>query len=374
MKRKLYKTACFISLKHFGFFILFVMIGTPAFSQIEDSGQILRAGTEDAQVLLKEYLKPFGGGFGADMNTGWFTSARPLRKFGIDLRASVSASLVPVHDRTFDISKLDLESVKLLNGPAKTPTVFGDDKVSSILGSTEFNSSTQQEEVVFSFKMPRGSGYHIVPAPMAQFTLGLPGHSQATLRYSPEFVFQKDYKIRLFGIGGLVGLNQLFFNDQLPFDISLQAGTMNLNTAAKFRILPSDDSHIENRFSNSHWSGQAIKLDINTFTSNLIIGKKSSVLSLFGGFGYQYASTSITAEGPYPIVVPLDEDERNSPNSTHEIQSVAVPIDIKLDGANTIHVLGGFQLRLGFLSLSASYTVSEYSTVRAGIGIMFRSG
>lgn len=358
----------------FPFFVLFFLIYKPAYSQVEDSGEILRAGTEDAQILLKEYLRPFGGGFGADMNTGWFTSARPLKKFGFDLRASVSASLVPISDRAFDISKLDLNTVKLLNGPKKTPTVFGDNKATSILGSTEFNSSTQQEEEIYSFNMPKGSGYHIVPAPMAQFSLGLPGSSQVTLRYSPEIVIERDYSVRLFGIGGLMGLNQLFFDDQLPIDLSIQAGMMNLGAHAKFNVLPPDDSHIENRFLESHWNGQAINLDTNTFTTNLVIGKKISILSLFGGFGYQYASTTITTEGPYPIVVPLDQEDRSSPNITHEIQSVAVPIDITLDGANTLHALGGFQLRLGIFSISASYTASEYSTVRSGIGIVFRSG
>lgn len=375
MDRKLSKNAYFIAFKkHLSCLVLFLITASPAYSQVEDSGQILRAGTEDAQVLLKEYLRPFGAGFGADMNSGWFTSARPLRKFGFDLRASVSASLVPVNHRSFDISRLNLNSVKLLNGPAKTPTVFGDDKETSTLGSTEFNSSTQQEEEVYSFNMPKGSGFHIVPAPMAQFTLGLPGHSQVTLRYSPEVVIERDYMIRLFGIGGMIGLNQLFFDSQLPIDISLQAGIMDLTANAKFNILPPRDSHIENRFQDSHWEGQAINLDTNTFTTNLIIGKKFSILSLFGAVGYQYASTTITTEGPYPIVVPLDEDDRTLDNTTHEIQSVAVPIDITLDGANTIHALGGLQLKLGFISLTASYSLSEYSTVRAGIGIMIRPG
>ncbi len=375
MDRKLPNTPYFIAVKKYlcGV-ILFLAIGTPVYSQVQDSGQILRAGTEDAQVLLKEYLKPFGAGFGADMNSGWFTSARPLKSFGFDLRASVSASLVPVNHRSFDISKLDLNSVKLLNGPAKTPTVFGDDSETSTLGSTEFNSSTQQEEEVYSFNMPKGSGYHIVPAPMAQFTLGLPGHTQVTLRYSPEVVIERDYMIRLFGIGGMVGLNQLFFDDQLPIDLAVQAGIMDLTAHAQFNILPPRDPHIENRFQESHWEGQAIKLDTNTFTSNLVIGKKFSILTLFGAVGYQYASTTIITEGPYPIVVPLDEDDRTSENITHEIQSVAVPINITLDGANTIHALGGLQLKLGFISLTTSYSLSEYSTVRAGIGIIIRPG
>jgi hypothetical protein len=354
------------------FLLLILIINKPAYSQVGDSGQILRAGTEDANLLLSEYLKPFGGGFGADLNTGWFTSAHPLKKFGFDLRVSVSASFVPVQDRSFDVTQLNLNTVKLLDGPSRTPTVFGDETQTSTLGSTEFNSGSQQEDEIFSFNMPNGTGYHFVPAPMAQFTLGLPGHSQVTLRYSPELEIENDYRLRVFGIGGLVGLNQLLFDGQLPVDLSIQAGIMDLSANAQFNVLPPMDENIENRFPDSHWEGQAINFDTNTFTANLIIGKKLSILSLFGGVGYQYASTKINTEGPYPIVVPI-QDDSYSGNATHEIESAAVPINFTLEGTNDVHALGGLQLKLGFISISASYTVAEYSTLRAGVGIMFRS-
>lgn len=353
----------------YSFLVIFLFISTPAYAQVENSGQILRAGTDDAQILLQEYLKPFGRGFGADMNSGWFTSARPLKTFEFDLRASVSASIVPVKDRTFNISELNLQSVQLLDGPAETPTVFGDNVATTILGSAGSHSSQQNEET-YTFTMPAGSGYHLVPSPMAQLSVGLPGHTQTTIRYSPEVIIERDYSVRLFGIGGLAGINQLLFNGQLPIDISLQAGFMNLKARADFNILPPEQAHIEDRFPDSHWEGQAINLETNTFTSNLILSKAFSYLSIFGAVGYQNASTSIITEGPYPIVMPLTEDDRPSPNKTHEIQSVGIPIHLSLDGANSIHVISGLQLTLGTVSFSTSYSFSEYSTIRASIGMI----
>jgi len=348
------------------------LIYNPAYSQVDNAGDILRAGSEDAEVLLTEYLKPFGSGFGADLNSGWFTSARPLKTFGFDLRVSVSASFVPVYDRSFDVSTLNLNAVQLLDGPSETPTVFGDDTATSRLGSTDFNDSNQLNEEIFSFNMPKGSGYHLVPAPMAQFSLGLPGHTQATLRYSPELVIDNDYSVRIFGIGGLIGLNQLLFNDRLPFDLSIQGGMMDLSANAKFEVLPPEDDHIQNDYPDSEWEGQAINFDTNTFTTNLVIGKRFSILSLFGGVGYQHSSTDITTKGPYPVVIP-HLDGTNPGGTTHQIQSVSVPINITLDGANEIHGLGGLRLKLGFISISTSYTVAEYSTLRASVGIMIRS-
>lgn len=350
--------------------LLFGLIIKPAYSQVSDSGEISQTVAEDANVLLREYLKPFGGGFGADINTGWFSSARPLQPFGVDLRVSVSASLVPAKDQFFDVTNLNLNTVKLLNGPSETPTIFGDDTETSTLGSTYFNSSTQQEEELFSFEMPRGNGYHFVPAPMAQFTMGLPGHTQIILRYSPELVIEHDYRVSVFGIGGMVGLNQLLFKGALPVDLSLQAGIMDFNANIPFNVLPETNEHIENPFPDSHWDGQVIDFDSNTSTANIIIGKTFSILSLFAGIGYRKVSTTITTEGPFPIVVATNDANSNDVNQ--EVQSVEIPINISLDSASKMHRFGGLQLTLGFISISADYTAGEYATFRAGVGIQFR--
>lgn len=135
------------------FLLLYLIPVVPVKAQLFESGQILRAGAEDANLLLKGYLKSFGGGFGADLNSGWFTSAKPLEKFGFDLRATGSTiSFVPPKDRVFDVSQLGLKTVRVLDGPDKTPTAFGDDTDNtSRLGTTFFNSDTQQQEELFSF-------------------------------------------------------------------------------------------------------------------------------------------------------------------------------------------------------------------------------
>lgn len=359
--------------KGFAFLPVLLLLAavSPVKAQLFDSGQILRAGTDDANILLQEYLKPFGGGFGADLNSGWFTSAKPLKKFGFDLRISVSASLVPSKDRFFDVTKLNLTTVKRLNGPQNTPTAFGDDHVqTTTLGATYLNSETNQQEELFSFDMPQGSGYHFVPAPMAQFSLGLPGDTQMTLRYTPPITIQDEYEINIFGIGGMVGLNPLLFDNTLPIDLSLQAGLMDLDANTPFDVRPEEDTDIENPYPDSHWDGQGAEFNTKTFSANLLAGKQFSVLSLFTGVGYQYASTKIRTLGSYPVVVPNDN---SSSDAVQEVQSVDNPINFTLEGANNIHILGGFQLKIGFISVSADYTVAKYPTVRAGVGIMFRS-
>lgn len=348
----------------FSFFSLILILACthPAKAQLIDSGEILRAGSEDANLLLQEYLKPFGGGFGADLNSGWFASAKPLNTFGFDLRISASASFVPEKHQLFDVTKLNLSTVRLLEGPAQTPTAFGDNAIeTSTLGTV-----IDQVEV-FSFEMPEGIGYHFVPAPMAQFSLGLPGHIQVTLRYTPTVEIYNEYQLNVLGIGGMIGLNPLLFSNELPFDVSLQAGFMNLNADATFDVRPMDDENVKNPYPDSHWDGQGLDFKSQGFTANVLGGKKFSVLSLFAGAGYQTSLTTISTRGSYPIVFPVSQETESG--TSQEVQSLEEPINFTLDGENNIHLLGGLRLDIALLSVSATYILAEYPTLRAGIGI-----
>lgn len=356
----------YLRISSFFSLIMVLLIAQPARAQIFDSGEILRSGADDANLLLKEYLKPFGGGFGADLNSGWFTSAKPLDRFGFDLRISASASFVPQKDRNFNVKELKLKTVRLLEGPSNTPTAFGEDNIeTSTLGTIIDN------EELFSFEMPQGIGYHVVPAPMAQFSLGLPGYTQITLRYTPTVEIDSEYQFTIFGIGGMIGLNPILFNNGLPVDLSLQAGLMELRADATFDVRPINDEDTENPYPDSHWNGQGLDFDSQSFVINLLAGKQFSVLSIFAGVGYQSASTKINTRGSYPILVPITDNTDSGPSQ--EIKSLDDPIDFTLNGVNDVHVLGGFQLKISIISISAAYTVAEYPTLKAGFGIMIGS-
>lgn len=354
-----------VTLPFFSFLLILVLV-KPAKGQLLDSGEILRAGSEDANLLLQEYLKPFGGGFGADLNSGWIISAKPLAKYGFDLRISASASFVPEKHQLFDVTDLNLRTVRLLEGPAQTPTAFGNDETeTSILGSV-----VDQAEI-FSFKMPEGSGYHFVPAPMAQLSIGLPGHTQINIRYTPTVEIDNEYHFRVFGIGGMVGLNQLLFDNHLPIDLSLQAGLMDLNADAALDVRPEDNPDVENSYPDSQWDGQGLDFNAKSFVTNVIVGKQFSALTLFGGIGYQTASTKIKTRGSYPVIFPKSDPPDSGPSE--EIKSINNPLDFRLDGVNKLHALGGFQLKIAFISISAAYTIAEYPTLRAGVGIIIGS-
>src|SRR5690625_3719182 len=75
-------------------------------AQLDLAGEILRAGTDDANLLFKEYIRPFAEGFGADLNTGWISRSRPNSVLQLDIMLRTGVAFVPSSSRTFSIEEI----------------------------------------------------------------------------------------------------------------------------------------------------------------------------------------------------------------------------------------------------------------------------
>lgn len=362
--------------------LLLLLIQAPKTqAQIGDAGEILRAGASDANLLMENYLKPFGAGFGADLNSGWVNTARAYKPFGFDLRANASVAIVPSSDELFSVTGLAFQELELLDGSSTTPTINGDDFSDTRLGKTftyTDGNGNQQTEELFSFVMPEGIGYPYVPAPMVQLTVGVVKDSDISLRYFPTYEVDDVGSIGLFGIGVKHGLNQwLPGGDALPVDLSVQLGYTKLSLDADFDVQPNIDNETEvpsgYEAGAARWNGQGVEFEATGFTGNVLVGKTLPIISLFGGLGFQSSSVSIKTPGNYPLVIPNENYDPLDSNSKQKVvDSVASPIDFDLDGENSIHALAGFRIRLAILTISGSYTVAKYPVANVGVGISIR--
>ena len=93
-----------------------------------------------------------------------------------------------------------------------------------------------------------------------------------------------------------------------------------------------------------------------------MISKKLSVLTLYGGIGYNIAKSNLALKGTYD----LDDDgiAGNDPNEKD-------PVDLKF-AASGVRATAGFRLKLAILTLHADYTAQKYSAFSAGIGLSVR--
>jgi len=55
----------------------FLIVMLPLNAQLKDIGTLMAGGPKDAQLLLQNYLKPFGNALGANLSAGWYS--RPNR-------------------------------------------------------------------------------------------------------------------------------------------------------------------------------------------------------------------------------------------------------------------------------------------------------
>lgn len=368
--KKIIQSLCAITV------ISLATVGT-SFAQLGDAGAILRAGADDANLLMENYLAPFGKGFGADLNTGWFNTAKPHKKLGFDISINVAGAIVPTSDQVFNVNDLNFNELELISGSPETPTISGSESSNTEMGITYTNPQTNQEETLTSFIVPGGTGFPYVPSPMIQASLGLIKDTDITVRYVPETDIDPiDGSVGLLGFGIKHGINQwLPGGGALPVDISVQFGYTTFNSDAGFEVLPENDPDTYNEFPASTWEGQGVELETSATTFNAIVGKTLPIISVYGGVGLESSTTTIASPGSYPLTVP-NENYNNASDPSFGypkvIERVDSPVDIEIEGDNSFRAFAGTRIKLAILQISASYTLSTYSSFNVGFGISFR--
>ncbi|MFU8813054.1 MAG: DUF6588 family protein [Balneolaceae bacterium] len=357
-------------------FMLGFLVGSvqTATAQIDNIGEILRSGTADANLLLGEYIRPYSNGFGADLNTGWNTRAKPYRTLAFDLRVSAAAAFVPNSDQRFDVRSLPLQEVEVFSTNSITPTAAGSDRSTGVIIGQKFQDPiTGNEETLFEFEMPSGSGFSLAPAPMIQATVGLIRDTEVALRWVPTIsVPDTDARVDMIGFGIKHGINQYIPGGSLlPIDLAIQYGYTRFDLEVDLDERPDGDPTIRNDFDNSEWDGQQVDIESSGYTLNLLVGKNFPIFSVFGGVGIQSSNTTVVSKGNYPLVVPNEDAGPGDPRS-RAIESLSEPVNLDLDGSNSVHALAGFRVRLAILSISGSYTISDYPVANVSVGFAFR--
>lgn len=351
-------------------------ISTPSHAQIGDVGSILQSGKADANTLARSYLKPFGSGFGAALNTGWTNTAKPHKKLGFDLTISSGLAIVPDADKSFDVRDLNFQQLELEGNQPISQTINGSDASGSTLAA--YTTINGNEEKLFEFTMPEGSGFGYVPAPMIKAGVGIVKDTELMLRYMPKTQVSDFGSFNLFGVGAKHGINQwLPGGNLLPVDLSVMFGYTNMDVSSDFDITPADvvedPNNTEDPYAASTWEGQEISMNTDAWSINALVGKTLPVISIYGGIGYEASTFSMTTPGSYPTVVP-NEDYQTDPNNNEPliVDAVEEPLDVSIEGDNGFRALAGFRMRFAIFHISGSYTLSNYSSYNLGIGISFR--
>jgi len=321
-----------------------------------DVVEFLKGGKADANKLFQAYLEPYAFALGDGLNNGWYNSAKTHKLLGFDLTVSVSAIQIPEESKTFDFGKLDLKNIVVKSGGNIAPTVAGESDSRPLLSV---------KDSPLEFSSPNGAGMDMVPVPMVQIGFGLLPHTDVIGRYVPEMKYDNDGDEMKAGFWG-VGVKHNFMEwipvlKALPFDAALFGSYSEVNAQSELNSLA--NATIE--FAND--GNQFLRVNTKTTKYGLVVSKKISILTVFGGIGQSTSKSNVDLIGTYNIVTKLNVGGQEFTNKETLIDPVALPFE-----TSNISLDAGIRIKIAVLSLFGSVNKSEYTSFNAGISLGLR--
>lgn len=344
------------------------------FSQLSDVS-FLKGGPEDAQALFQEYLTPYANIFGADLNAGWYNSAKPHKLGGFDLTITMNTAWAPPSARTFDASKLTLSPEASIIGDPISPTIAGKRTASApdLLYQADFAGNPVK---IAQYTLPKGTGVNMIPLPMAQLTIGLPWGTDVSVRYLPSLPLGKAGNIGLWGVGGRHSILQhIPALKRLPvLDITAQGGYTRLTTFANIDYDPSSiGSQVVDLTTNTNqWADQKLEMVASAWTMNLIFSETLPVISFYQGIGYSSSAVDLGLYGNYPFPRLATSGAHAGEVVVEDADIIKDPLKFAMQNNKDLRLNAGLRLKLGVLTIQFDYTKANYSVFTTGLGISFR--
>ena len=323
-------------------FFLAAFTAHQSYSQV-DLGAIMKGSKADANYLAEGYLRPFLNSVGSGLNQGWYNTAANHKPLGFDLTVSVSAIYYPTSDVFYKVDNNKLTTLKITNpADGSAPTIFGnkstptyDYKVGSTAG-TAFAGPPGLD--------PKGTyGINAVPLPIANLGIGLPKNTDLKLRFIPNIGIGKGSTLSMFGIGIMHDIKQYIPGIKMvPFDLAAFVGYTSFKTDVSFDATKPDQKGLS---------------EFTSTTIQALIGKKFSVVTLYGSVGYNIANGSYKVKGSY----------------TDSVTGVTLVDPISLTSSvSGARATAGMRLKFAVFTLHADYTLQKYNTLTVGFGIAVR--
>lgn len=351
--------------------------------------RFLSSGMEDLDQLTEAYMSPFGKGFGAAMNAGWYNTGATHKFMGFDFTLQSTVVSVPVSDGSFDLDIYPWKHLKPGTNSV-TPTISGEGQ-GAVVG-LEYEGG----EINNLYEMPKGIGFNVVPLPMVQLGVGVFKGTDVVFRFFPVVDFSDFGRIGMLGFGLKHDIKQWIPGvKKLPFDMAVQGAwsylsgqynkveyypteVVNVEFERIDPLLPTTDSEL----ANDYYRTQDLTLTTNAWNMNFIVSKKISVLTGFASIGYSSSNLNIGLNGKYllPEFIPMTGDGYNAAEDSNNDGFVSVldheneindPIDANIK-YSSVNMSAGIRLQLAVVALHATYVYQDYSMINFGLGFSFR--
>ncbi len=349
---------------------LFVSIGANAQSEIVN---FLQGGIADSESLMQAYLEPLGNAMGANLNSGWYNTAKVHNTLGFDITLTVTAAFPPETAKTFDLSKIGLQNLEPKD-PARTiaPTFAGSRNKGPVLVVKNPVSGA----ALLEFESISGLDVPLYPLPMIKGAVGLPRGFEIMGRFIPRYSFE-DISLGLWGAGIKYDfLQHIPAVNKVPFlNASIMGAYTSLFSSAAVNFQKSIyEAHAPNTIivgGRENYENQEIEINMKGFTGMLLVSYDLPIITLYGGMGYSRAMTNVDLLGDYPVINTIELD-LNSGQEVVRLDDVNNPISLSFDNFSGFQSTLGLRLKLAVVTLHVDYTLANYNMLSAGLGFSFR--
>jgi hypothetical protein len=294
-----------------------------------------------------KYIQPAVSLFSANLNSGVFQSAEVHGLFSFEVGAVAMFAPVPDDKKTFQVTPPDsipYEGKTYFAGTDynrffTTPTALGEKT-----GTKVFTKQGTPEEI---YQFPGGIGLKALPLVAPQLKVGTLWGTELIFRYVPAVKLNNDVgKLKLFGIGAKHSISQWLPGPSLvgtsrpgEFPIDISIGLMYQEFTLKDTA---GDDFIKTK----------------AFNIGVQASKKLLILTVYGGVGYETATTNISYD--YRPATPYAAGQKPLPVNLENIK-----------GNNTIRITGGLRLHVVFLDIFAEYSAASQPVASAGLVLSF---
>ncbi|QSE97682.1 DUF6588 family protein [Fulvivirga lutea] len=342
------------------FTLTFVCISFLAKSQDDIEGLLL-AGVEDANTLAEGYIEPFMNSFSTGLTGGWYSSGKTHKPLGMELLITANSVFIPSDDFFYSPNFINADYAD--PDVTRSPTVFGPEN-----GEPQYRYDVDVNGQNFSgtFDAPPGIGLkenfpmEAIPVPMAQLGIGIYKNTDLKIRWTPKIDIGDDGEFKLLGFGIMHDVKQHIPGlKNIPFDLSALIGFTDMSLEYDLASATANNSPDA---SISTTNGKST-FDVNAWTIQGIISKKFSVISFYGGLGYNIVNSSLKLSGDYDITY---DDGVNQ-----EIETIVNPVNLEFSQSGP-RLTAGFRLKLAIVTINADYTLQKNSMLTVGFGFSFR--
>jgi len=357
--------------------ILFFMAIMPSFGQLEDIGVLLTGGVDDAQQMVTEYIRPLANALGANINGGWYNTAKVHPFGGFDITFTASVAFAPDDHKIYDLSQLTLAALYDDNDYIANTIAGGKNTGPELRYYHEL-----LEDPYLRYDHPAGTGVDFIPSPMINAAVGLPKGFEIMGRYMPTVTIGKTgAKVGIWGVG---------FKHDVKQWIPVLAKTPVLNLAVMYgytkvnvnmeltSITPELIDAIDLTTSEVSFDDQNFDVVTQGHTANALVSANLPVVCFYGGVGVSITQTNLKLNGYYPV--PIIVTESGDPNFGTPVvgndQAEKDPIDVEIknqDGGTTKpRINAGIRFKFAVITLHVDYTWANYSVATAGLGVSIR--